>query len=81
MVLNKLINHHGQVRLPVTETRQHSVCRGETITSVERSGDGVHVTFEHAPARWFDLLVGAEGADRVFTLQSGRLREERFRSV
>ena len=34
---------------------------GDSITSIEQSGDGVQVSFEHAPARWFDLVVGADG--------------------
>jgi 2-polyprenyl-6-methoxyphenol hydroxylase-like FAD-dependent oxidoreductase len=31
------------------------------ITSAEQSGDDVQVTFERAPARWFDLVAGADG--------------------
>ncbi|ARF55389.1 FAD-dependent monooxygenase [Streptomyces gilvosporeus] len=34
---------------------------GDTITSLTESDDGVHVTFERAPARTFDLVVGADG--------------------
>jgi 2-polyprenyl-6-methoxyphenol hydroxylase-like FAD-dependent oxidoreductase len=28
---------------------------------MEQSDGGVQVTFERAPARWFDLVVGADG--------------------
>ncbi|GAB2972718.1 FAD-dependent monooxygenase [Amycolatopsis acidiphila] len=34
---------------------------GESITSLTETGTGVHVTFEHGPARTFDLVVGADG--------------------
>jgi 2-polyprenyl-6-methoxyphenol hydroxylase-like FAD-dependent oxidoreductase len=34
---------------------------GEFITSIERRGDAVRLTFEHAPARDVDLVVGADG--------------------
>ncbi|MCS7482058.1 FAD-dependent monooxygenase [Umezawaea endophytica] len=34
---------------------------GDTITSLTETTDGVHVTFEHAPPRTFDLVVGADG--------------------
>lgn len=34
---------------------------GDSITSIDDHGDGVHVTFEHAEAREFDLVVGADG--------------------
>ncbi|MEV0394382.1 FAD-dependent monooxygenase [Polymorphospora rubra] len=51
---------------------------GETITAVHEHDDGVTVTFADAPARDFDLLVGADG------LHSGVRRmvfgpEQRFR--
>lgn len=34
---------------------------GDSITSLDEHEDGVHVTFEHAPARTFDLVIGADG--------------------
>lgn len=34
---------------------------GDSITGIEQSETGVHVSFEHAPARDFDLVVGADG--------------------
>ena len=33
----------------------------DRITGIEQSDGGVQVTFERAPARWFDLIVGADG--------------------
>ncbi|MEJ2853756.1 MULTISPECIES: FAD-dependent monooxygenase [unclassified Saccharothrix] len=34
---------------------------GDTITSLTQTEDGVHTTFQHAPPRTFDLVVGADG--------------------
>jgi 2-polyprenyl-6-methoxyphenol hydroxylase-like FAD-dependent oxidoreductase len=34
---------------------------GDSVTAVEECGDGVNVTFEHARARRYDLVVGADG--------------------
>ncbi|MEV4565355.1 FAD-dependent monooxygenase [Nonomuraea sp. NPDC049419] len=34
---------------------------GDSITSLTETGDGVHVTFERAAPRTFDLVVGADG--------------------
>ncbi|MFI0419466.1 FAD-dependent monooxygenase [Spongiactinospora sp. 9N601] len=34
---------------------------GDSITSITEAGGGVHVTFEHAAPRTFDLVVGADG--------------------
>ncbi|MBB4929735.1 2-polyprenyl-6-methoxyphenol hydroxylase-like FAD-dependent oxidoreductase [Lipingzhangella halophila] len=34
---------------------------GDSIASMREDGDGVHVTFEHATPRTFDLVVGADG--------------------
>ncbi|MER7209418.1 FAD-dependent monooxygenase [Streptosporangium sp. NPDC000239] len=34
---------------------------GDSILGLEQDDDGVSVTFEHAPARRFDLVVGADG--------------------
>ncbi|NJP91018.1 FAD-dependent oxidoreductase [Nonomuraea sp. FMUSA5-5] len=34
---------------------------GDSIRALEQDDDGVHVTFEHSPARRFDLVVGADG--------------------
>lgn len=34
---------------------------GDSITSLTQSANGVHVTFEHAAPRTFDLVVGADG--------------------
>lgn len=34
---------------------------GDSITSLTDTGDGVHVTFERAAPRTFDLVVGADG--------------------
>jgi 2-polyprenyl-6-methoxyphenol hydroxylase-like FAD-dependent oxidoreductase len=33
----------------------------DTILGLEQSGDGVTVTFQHAPPRRFDLVIGADG--------------------
>ncbi|MFD1541245.1 FAD-dependent monooxygenase [Nonomuraea guangzhouensis] len=34
---------------------------GDSIRTLEQSGDGVAVSFEHGPARRFDLVIGADG--------------------
>ncbi|MER7502156.1 FAD-dependent monooxygenase [Nonomuraea pusilla] len=34
---------------------------GDAITAISESGSGAHVTFERAPSRTFDLVVGADG--------------------
>ncbi|WP_433517216.1 FAD-dependent monooxygenase [Nonomuraea sp. CA-143628] len=34
---------------------------GDSILGLEQDDDGVTVTFEHAPARRFDLVIGADG--------------------
>ncbi|MFH8366191.1 FAD-dependent monooxygenase [Streptomyces sp. NPDC018031] len=34
---------------------------GDTVTALAEDEDGVHVSFEHAPSRTFDLVVGADG--------------------
>ena len=34
---------------------------GDRIRSLEQSANGVEVTFEHSPARRFDLVIGADG--------------------
>ncbi|MGI8331777.1 FAD-dependent monooxygenase [Actinomadura scrupuli] len=33
----------------------------DSIATLEQDGDGVEVTFEHGPARRFDLVIGADG--------------------
>ena len=38
---------------------------GDSITGLDDDGDGVTVTFEHAPPRRFDLVVGADGSHSV----------------
>jgi 2-polyprenyl-6-methoxyphenol hydroxylase-like FAD-dependent oxidoreductase len=38
---------------------------GDSITGLDGDGDGVTVTFEHAPPRRFDLVVGADGSHSV----------------
>ncbi|MFB8000771.1 FAD-dependent monooxygenase [Nocardia sp. NPDC056000] len=34
---------------------------GDSIAELTETADGVHVTFEHSPARTFDLVIGADG--------------------
>ncbi|MFF2040951.1 FAD-dependent monooxygenase [Kitasatospora sp. NPDC058170] len=34
---------------------------GDSVTALRQSGDGVDATFEHGPARRFDLVIGADG--------------------
>jgi 2-polyprenyl-6-methoxyphenol hydroxylase-like FAD-dependent oxidoreductase len=34
---------------------------GDTVTALEQDSHGVHVTFQHAAPRRFDLVVGADG--------------------
>ncbi|NUR86492.1 MAG: FAD-dependent oxidoreductase [Nonomuraea sp.] len=38
---------------------------GDTITGMTEDGDGVTVTFENAPPRRFDLVIGADGQHSV----------------
>jgi 2-polyprenyl-6-methoxyphenol hydroxylase-like FAD-dependent oxidoreductase len=38
---------------------------GDSITGIEQRSDGVEVTFEHAPPRQFDLVIGADGLHSV----------------
>src|SRR3954451_22853215 len=38
---------------------------GDSITGLDDDGDGVTVTFEHAPPRRFDLVVGADASHSV----------------
>lgn len=33
----------------------------DSITALEETGSGIHVTFERGPAREFDLVIGADG--------------------
>ncbi|MEU1983883.1 FAD-dependent monooxygenase [Nocardia sp. NPDC019395] len=50
---------------------------GDSITALRETADGVEVEFEHAPARRFDLVVGADGIhSRVRRLAFGP--EEKF---
>jgi 2-polyprenyl-6-methoxyphenol hydroxylase-like FAD-dependent oxidoreductase len=45
---------------------------GDSVASIEKSGDGVRVGFDHAPARDADLLIGADGLhSRVRELMFG----------
>ncbi|WP_328991172.1 FAD-dependent monooxygenase [Kribbella sp. NBC_01245] len=45
---------------------------GDSITGLTETADGVLVTFKHAPARTFDLVVGADGVhSRVRALAFG----------
>jgi 2-polyprenyl-6-methoxyphenol hydroxylase-like FAD-dependent oxidoreductase len=49
---------------------------GDSIASLEQDADGVTVSFEHAPARRFDLVVGADGLrSRVRNLVFPEARE------
>ncbi|MGQ4598173.1 FAD-dependent monooxygenase [Nocardia sp. R6R-6] len=49
---------------------------GDSITTLTETGDGVHVEFEHAPARIFDLVFGADGMhSRVRALAFGPERD------
>jgi 2-polyprenyl-6-methoxyphenol hydroxylase-like FAD-dependent oxidoreductase len=34
---------------------------GDSVAGLEQTADGVRVRFEHAPARTFDLVIGADG--------------------
>jgi 2-polyprenyl-6-methoxyphenol hydroxylase-like FAD-dependent oxidoreductase len=45
---------------------------GDSVASIEESGDGVRVGFDHAPARVADLVIGADGLhSRVRELMFG----------
>ncbi|RSN08389.1 FAD-dependent oxidoreductase [Nonomuraea sp. WAC 01424] len=43
------------------EATDAEIVSGDSIRELEQDDDGVRVTFEHAPARTFDLVVGADG--------------------
>ncbi|GGT33729.1 FAD-dependent monooxygenase [Nonomuraea spiralis] len=43
------------------EAADAEIVSGDSIRELEQDDDGVRVTFEHAPARTFDLVVGADG--------------------
>jgi 2-polyprenyl-6-methoxyphenol hydroxylase-like FAD-dependent oxidoreductase len=52
---------------------------GDRITGLDERADGVHVTFETAPARVFDVVIGADGVhssvrDLLFGPGNPRLR-------
>jgi 2-polyprenyl-6-methoxyphenol hydroxylase-like FAD-dependent oxidoreductase len=38
---------------------------GDSIIGIEQRADGVEVTFEHAPSRRFELVIGADGLHSV----------------
>ncbi len=38
---------------------------GDSITGTDQRPDGVEVTFEHAPSRHFDVVIGADGLHSV----------------
>ncbi|MBO2458073.1 FAD-dependent monooxygenase [Actinomadura violacea] len=59
------------------EATDAEIIFGDSISAVEQDDDGVTVTFEHAPARRFDLVIGADGMhSNVRRLAFGP--EERF---
>jgi len=61
----------------VDATADVEYIHGDAITALVEHADGVDVTFEHAPARTFDLVVGADGLhSRVRALAFGA--EEQF---
>lgn len=43
------------------EVADAEILSGDSILGLEQDDEGVTVTFEHAPARRFDLVVGADG--------------------
>ncbi|HEY3664096.1 MAG TPA: FAD-binding domain [Chthoniobacterales bacterium] len=38
---------------------------GDSITGIKQLANGVEVTFEHAPSRHFDLVIGADGLHSI----------------
>jgi 2-polyprenyl-6-methoxyphenol hydroxylase-like FAD-dependent oxidoreductase len=49
-------------RILYQATRDHAeYLFGDSITALDQRPDGVQVTFEHAPPRRFDLVIGADG--------------------
>ncbi|MGH3167992.1 MAG: FAD-dependent monooxygenase [Trebonia sp.] len=50
---------------------------GDSVTGLDQDHDGLHVTFEHAASRTFDLVIGADGVhSNIRRLAFGP--EERF---
>ncbi|WP_214413102.1 FAD-dependent monooxygenase [Sphaerisporangium fuscum] len=67
----------GDLAALLHEVTDVEILFGDSITGMEQDDDGVTVTFEHAPARRFDLVVGADGMhSNVRRLAFGP--EERF---
>ncbi|MEU9019740.1 FAD-dependent monooxygenase [Actinomadura sp. NPDC048394] len=59
------------------EATDAEIVFGDSISGIEQDDDGVTVAFEHAPARRFDLVIGADGMhSNVRRLAFGP--EERF---
>jgi len=63
--------HHGEgIEIPRSSLASVLAAAGrgaaqfvydETVTSIDDDGSGVDVTFDHAPPRRFDLVIGADG--------------------
>ncbi|MEV4257037.1 FAD-dependent monooxygenase [Spirillospora sp. NPDC049652] len=51
----------GDLVALLSEATDVEILFGDSIRELEQDADGVSVTFEHAPARRFDLVVGADG--------------------
>ncbi|MFE6688091.1 FAD-dependent monooxygenase [Streptomyces sp. NPDC057743] len=56
--LSQLLYAHSQTHTLPTPTEY---LFGDSITSLTETADGVHVTFERAAPRTFDLVIGADG--------------------
>ncbi|WP_165495217.1 FAD-dependent monooxygenase [Actinomadura roseirufa] len=67
----------GDLVALLREMTDVEILLGDSIDALEQDDDGVTVAFEHAPARRFDLVVGADGLhSNVRRLAFGP--EERF---
>ncbi|MFI0445013.1 FAD-dependent monooxygenase [Actinomadura sp. 6N118] len=51
----------GDLVALLRETADTEYLFGDSIRRLDQDGTGVTVTFEHAPARRFDLVIGADG--------------------
>src|SRR5687768_12257818 len=70
----------GELAVALYEATRHSAeyLFEDSIQTIDQTADGVEVTFEHAPADQFDLVVGADGLHSIVR-QLGFGPEDQFR--
>ena len=70
----------GELAVALYEATRHNAeyLFEDSIQTIDQTADGVEVTFEHAPADQFDLVVGADGLHSIVR-QLGFGPEDQFR--